>query len=164
MDTKTLVNNRMLHSNDLFAYMQQHGIEGDILHLETPTPTVEIAARVVGAHPDQIVKSILFLVNDQPVLAITCGMAPIDRRAIADLYQVSRKRVKLAPAQAVLDFAGYEVGAMPPFGHLQPLPTLLDRRVLEQDQVYAGGGDENALVRLSPASIERHAHARVVDL
>ncbi len=154
----------MLHSNDLCAYMQQHGIEGEIIHLESPTPTVETAARAVGAHPDQIVKSILFLVEDQPVLAITCGMALIDRRAIADLYQVSRKRVRLATPQAVLEFAGYEVGAMPPFGHLQPLPTLLDRRVLGQESVYAGGGDENALVRLAPASIERHAYARVIDL
>lgn len=154
----------MLHSNDLFVYMQRHGIEGEILHLDTPTPTVEIAARVVGARPDQIVKSILFVVDEQPVLAITCGTALIDRRAIADLYQVGRKRVRLASPQAVLDFAGYEVGAMPPFGHLQPLPTLLDRRVLEQDQVYAGGGDENALVRLATASLERHTQARVVDL
>jgi len=53
---------------------------------------------------------------------------------------------------------------MPPFAHRQPLPTLIDRRVLEQPEVYAGGGAENALVRLFPQDILRVTQARVTDL
>jgi prolyl-tRNA editing enzyme YbaK/EbsC (Cys-tRNA(Pro) deacylase) len=144
--------------------MQQHAIAGEILHLGTPTPTVETAAQAVGTQPEQIVKSLLFLVNDGPVLAIACGTQRVERRTISTRYGVGRKRVRLASAEAVLEIAGYEVGAMPPFGHRQPLTTLLDGQVLAHEEVYAGGGEENALVRLSPQDILRVTKAEVLDL
>jgi prolyl-tRNA editing enzyme YbaK/EbsC (Cys-tRNA(Pro) deacylase) len=53
---------------------------------------------------------------------------------------------------------------MPPFGHLRKLDTLLDCSVLEQPEIYAGGGAENALVRLSPEDILRVTQAEVMDL
>lgn len=157
-------NNNLLTASDLQAFMQQNSIPGEILYLSTPTPTVETAALAVGTTTDQIVKSILFLVDDRPLLAINGGTAYIERRAIANLYQVGKKRVKLASPEEVVRIAGYEVGVMPPFGHRIQLPTLLDRRVLEQPVVYGGGGAENALVRLQPQDIARVTNARVLDL
>jgi prolyl-tRNA editing enzyme YbaK/EbsC (Cys-tRNA(Pro) deacylase) len=150
--------------DELSVYMQAHGIKGEILHLGVPTPTVEAAAVAVNAMPEQIIKSILFLVDDQPVLAVACGKSAIHRRAIADLYGVGKKRVKLAPPEMVLAISGYEVGAMPPFGHRQPLTTLIDPRVLESPLAYAGGGAENALVRLNPQEILRVTGAKILDL
>lgn len=156
--------NARLGPEDLRAYMQTNAIPGEIVRLDTPTPTVGAAAKAVGADPDSIIKSILFLVDDRPVLAITSGIARVDRRAIAALYQVGRKRVKLASPEAVLKISGYEVGAMPPFGHREPLATLLDSRVLEKRLVYGGGGAEDNLLRLAPADIQTATGARVADL
>ncbi len=155
---------RRLSPADLQTFLHGRAIRGEILFLEVPTPTVETAALAVGAQPDCIVKSILFLVDDRPVLAIACGSQRVERRAIAALYGVGRKRVKLAAPDEVLRAAGYEVGALPPFGHLQAIPTLIDPRVLEHAAVYAGGGAENALVRLDPHDILRVTHAQVIDL
>jgi prolyl-tRNA editing enzyme YbaK/EbsC (Cys-tRNA(Pro) deacylase) len=149
---------------ELSEYMQSHNIVGEILRLDVPTPTVETAAQAVNAKPEQIIKSILFLVDGHPVLVIACGLSNIERRAIADLYAVGKKKVKLATPDVVLEISGYEVGAMPPFGHLQPLATLIDRRVLDVPEAYAGGGAENALVRLNPQDILRVTGARVLDL
>ncbi|HNT25450.1 MAG TPA: YbaK/EbsC family protein [Anaerolineales bacterium] len=154
----------LLTPSDLQAYMQAQGIPGKILLLETPTPTVEIAAQVVSAQPDQIIKSILFTVDEEPVLAIACGTAYIDRAAIARLYNVGKKRVRLAAPETVLAVSGYAVGAMPPFGHRRPLPTLIDARVLGLATAYAGGGGENALLRLDPQDILRHTQGTVMDL
>ena len=180
--------------------MTAHGIAGEILHLSVPTPTVETAAQALGVQPEQIVKSILFLVEaglvgaglrralpsevvgadpcvcpstsgrvsslalPSPVLAIACGTAYIERRHIAARYGVGRKRVRLASPEEVLAISGYKVGGMPPFGHRQPLPTLLDRRVLDLSEAFAGGGEENAIVRLDPRDIARFTSAGVMDL
>ena len=149
---------------ELKAFMQSRGIQGEILNLDVATPTVESAAQAVGAKVEQIIKSILFVIDDQPVLAIACGISSINRRAIAELYQVGKKRVKLASPEKVLEISGYEVGAMPPFGHRLPLTTLIDPRVLEITVAYAGGGAENALIRLNPQEIKRVTSARTVDL
>ncbi|OGO69994.1 MAG: hypothetical protein A2Z49_02815 [Chloroflexi bacterium RBG_19FT_COMBO_56_12] len=153
-----------LNADDLQAFLQVNAIPAEILRLPVPTPTVETAAQAVGAQERQIVKSILFLVDDQPVLAIACGTAYIDRRAIADLYGVGKKRVKLASPEEVMMLSGYEVGAMPPFGHRQPLRSLLDKRILELSEAFAGGGAENALMRISPQEMLRVSKAQVMDL
>lgn len=149
---------------ELQRFMQAHAIRGEILHLDVPTPTVEAAAQAVNAEPDQIIKSILFMVDEQPVLAIACGLSAIGRRPIADLYGVGKKRVKLATPETVLEITGYEVGAMPPFGHRQQLTTLVDQRVLNSLEAFAGGGAENALVRINPWEILQATAAKVLDL
>jgi Cys-tRNA(Pro) deacylase len=159
-----MTNEAKLTPVDLIEFMKQNAIPGEIMHLSVPTPTVEAAAQAVGTKPERIVKSILFLVNNAPILSISSGHMVIDRRAIAKLYNVGRKRVRLADPETVLQISGYEVGAMPPFGHQAALPTLLDPRVLEHPSVYAGGGAENALVRLNPQDILRVSRAQVIDL
>jgi prolyl-tRNA editing enzyme YbaK/EbsC (Cys-tRNA(Pro) deacylase) len=149
---------------ELRRFMQTHDIRGEIVRLEVPTPTVETAARAVGTSVDQIIKSILFLVDDHPVLAIACGLSNIQRRAIADFYGVGKKKVKLADPETVLRASGYEVGAMPPFGHRQRLNTVIDQRVLELPSAYAGGGAENVLLQLKPQDILQATGAAVLDL
>lgn len=159
-----MTHNSALNPADLEEFMQQNHIPGEILHLDVPTPTVESAASAVGSDPENIVKSLLFKINADLVLAITCGPAHIDRRAIAAHFQVGRKKVKLADPQTVLEATGYQVGAMPPFGHYKPLRTLIDQRVLEKNEIYAGGGSDQALLRLQPATILTVTQAEVLDL
>jgi len=149
---------------ELKMYMQTHDIRGEFVRLEVPTPTVETAAQAVGTSPDQIIKSILFLVDSHPVLAIACGFSNIQRRVIADFYGVGKKKVKLADSDTVLQVSGYEVGAMPPFGHRQRLNTVIDRRVLDIPSAYAGGGAENVLLQLKPQDILQVTGATVLDL
>jgi len=154
----------MLTPNDLLRFMERHGIEGELITLDEPTPTVETAARAVGTSPDQIVKSVLFAVNDERVLAITCGTQLIESRSIAALYGVGRKRVRLANAEIVLETTGYPVGTVPPFGHPQPIRTLIAPQVLEHREVYAGGGAHTTLVRLDPQAILTITQAQIVEM
>jgi prolyl-tRNA editing enzyme YbaK/EbsC (Cys-tRNA(Pro) deacylase) len=149
---------------DLQAFLKAHHIPGELLHLDAPTPTVETAALAVGAQSEQIVKSILFLVDGEPVLAITCGTSYVERRAIAARYGVGRKKIKLAAPETVAEMTGFLVGAMPPFGHRAPLPTLIDQRVLDKPVVFAGGGSDYTLLCLDPDTILRVTHGIVLDL
>lgn len=149
---------------DLQLFMRSRAIPGEIIYLNTPTPTVETAAQALGISPQQIVKSILFLVKNRPLLAIANGMAQIEKRLIAAEYRVAPKLVKLAYPDEMRMIAGYEPGAMPPFGHLQQLPTLIDPQVLQLSQAYAGGGAENAMLRLNPSDILRASQAKVTHL
>jgi Cys-tRNA(Pro) deacylase len=148
----------------LQEFMRVNDIPGELLHLEVPTPTVEAAAAAVGTEPENIVKSLLFFAGEDYVLAITSGPTHIERRSIAAHFKVGRKKVKLADPQTVLKETGYQVGAMPPFGHINPLPTLIDQRVLEKDQIYAGGGSEQTLLRIAPKIILTVTQAQVLDL
>jgi len=63
-----------------------------------------------------------------------------------------------------LDITGYQVGTVPPFGHKRPLSIFIEARVLDQTEIYAGGGAINALVRMSTDELQRVTKADKVDL
>lgn len=150
--------------NDLQSFIDAGQIAGEIVHLTTPTPTVETAADAVGVEVDQIIKSLLLIIQERPVLAIACGTRPIDRRAIARHYEVGRRQVKFADAETVERITGYPAGGVPPFGHPAPIETLLDPEVLEKPFVFGGGGDKHSLMRIAPAEIRRVTNATVLSL
>ena len=154
----------MLTPEDLTAFIEKNGIEAEVIVLPDATPTVEAAARAVGTSSKQIVKTLVFLINDEPVLAIACGEARIDRRPIADHFGVGRKRVKMADADSVLQCVGFPIGAVPPFGMPDQPTTLIDERLFEYEVVYAGGGDINALIKVHPLEIERVTSGIRLDL
>ena len=154
----------MLNSNDLEQFLDQRGVQARILHLNEPTPTVPAAAQAVGVSPDKIVKSLLFLINQAPVLAIATGVQDVDRRALAKRFGVGRKRVKLAGPEEVLAITGYAVGAVPPIGWITAVEAYIDPSVLRHDRVYAGGGDINALMEISPDDIMRLSGAAELEL
>lgn len=154
----------MLDAADLELFCRAHGLPARLVRLSVPTPTVQAAAEAVGCPTEQIVKSVLFMADGSPVVAVASGLARINRRAVAEHCQTSGKRVRLASPQEVEAIAGYPVGALPPFGHREPLLTLLDPRVLEQEKVYAGGGDENVLLEMDPQVIRKAVPTDVIDL
>lgn len=152
----------------LAQYIEQHSIAATLVQPDHATPTVALAALALRCQPDQIVKSVLFLIKDgQPadqVLVIANGVSPIDFRKLADLLKVGRKRIRLAPAATVLAVTGYPAGGVPPFGFAHPLPTYIDRHVFDQDVVYGGGGDDRTMLRITPAELLRITDGQMVDV
>ncbi len=154
----------MLSPSDLAHFLRERGLRAELLALPVKTPTVEAATDAVGTSSEKIVKSVLFMVDDRPVLAITSGSRRIDRRRIAKNFGVGRKRVRLADENQVQTTTGYPVGAVPPFGHPEPLLTIIDPGILEHDVVYAGGGARDYLIRVETAEILRVTQGEVLEL
>ncbi len=158
-----------MNSDDLSRYIDVNQIAAEIVRLDQPTPTVEAAAQAIGVNPDQIVKSVLFMVrgpdgSPAPLLVISNGTRQVDQGKLADYLGIGKKRVRLANGGQVEAATGYPVGTVPPFGHPQSLPSLIERQVTRQGEIYAGGGAINALLRLDVAELQRVLQAPIVDL
>jgi prolyl-tRNA editing enzyme YbaK/EbsC (Cys-tRNA(Pro) deacylase) len=158
-----------MNDADLEAFLTRHGVIGNIVRLAAHTPTVETAAQVMGTTVERIAKSLLFLLEQgeagaEPLLVIANGTGRVDYRSVAGSVGLPRKRVRLADAATVESVTGYPVGGVPPLGHPRPLRTLIDRRVLSEPEVYAGGGALHALLRIAPAEIVRVTGAQTVDV
>lgn len=144
-----------LTSADLQHFIDEKNIEATILIMAEHTPTVPDAARALQVEPEQIIKSLVFMVNDEPILIINNGTAKINRRKIATRLDVGRKKVKFASPEQALEITGYIVGSMPPFGHHQTLRTFIDPAITALDSIYGGGGDIDAMMRLTPDELLR---------
>jgi prolyl-tRNA editing enzyme YbaK/EbsC (Cys-tRNA(Pro) deacylase) len=148
----------------LARFITENAIAAEIVPMTVETPTVPAAAAALGVSPAQIIKSLLFMVRDQPVLVIASGETMVDRGILAARFDVGKKQIKLADAETVLRLTGYPAGGVPPFGHPAPLLTLLDRAVLAWDVVYGGGGDDHTLLRIAPDELARATGAERIEL
>jgi prolyl-tRNA editing enzyme YbaK/EbsC (Cys-tRNA(Pro) deacylase) len=153
-----------MNANDLNQFIQRHQIDAHIIHLVMETPTVPAAAQALGVQPAQIIKSILFLADGRPCLIVANGLTRIHYKRLADHLGISRRRLKMADAAQVLNITGYPVGAVPPFGHKSPLPTTIEAGVLVQAELYGGGGEINALMRVTLTELRRVVGEDVAEL
>jgi len=153
-----------MDSSDLQNFIDRYQIEATVIPLDEHTPTVGDAARALGVDTDQIIKSLIFKVNDKPLLVINNGLARVDRKKLAACLGVGRKKVKFADPDMALQTTGFIVGSMPPFGHKTELRTLVDEAVTKLTVIYGGGGDINAMMRLTSAELLAVTDAEVAPL
>ncbi|MFW2366365.1 MAG: aminoacyl-tRNA deacylase [Desulforhopalus sp.] len=153
-----------LSSAALQAFIDENRIQAVILPMDQETPTVPEAARVLGVAPEQILKSLVFLVKEEPLLVITNGVARVDRRKIAAHLEVGRSRIKFASVDRALDITGFVVGSMPPFGHLQKMRTLVDSAVTTLGVTFCGGGNVDAMMRITDDELVRVTSAEILNL
>jgi len=160
---------------DLQRYIELNQIAAELIEEVGATPTVPAAAAALGVTAEQIIKTLLFLVETPgekvtppaPVVVISNGERRVDRKRLADHFQVGTKRVKLAPAEVVLDLLGYPAGGVPPFGHKTTLPVILDAAVIRVEErfsgvIYGGGGDDRTMMKLTVAELLRVVSPQIV--
>lgn len=159
---------------DLQAYIDDQKITAELIGGLGDTPTVPAAAAALGVESEQIIKTLLFLVDQQgearkPVVVISYGEKRVDKGLLAERWGVSKKRVTLAPADVVLDLLGYAAGGVPPFGHRTSLPVIIDAGILSLRQryggvIYGGGGDDRTMMKLAVDELLRVTGGEVVRL
>ena len=131
---------------------------GEIINVGKPVKTVEQAVKATGSNPKQIIKSLLFISEKEPVLVIVDGESKVDLNKLAKIIG----KVRLATPEEVKQITGFEVGAVPPVG--VEVKTIVDPKVLENKSVIGGGGRINRLSKLNPEKIVEHQRAIIVDV
>jgi prolyl-tRNA editing enzyme YbaK/EbsC (Cys-tRNA(Pro) deacylase) len=143
------------------AFLRTAGAEARIEELDDGAATAEEAARAAGASLEQIVKSLVFVCDGKPVLALVPGNRRADTAKIAAAAGVETARI--ARPDEVLEATGFAPGGVAPF----PLPgverVLIDQSLLSHAVVWVGAGSATHLAALAPADLVRLARARPMD-
>ncbi|MCL4303597.1 MAG: YbaK/EbsC family protein [Anaerolineae bacterium] len=131
------------------------GLDITIKEFEETTRTAEDAARAIGCTVAQIVKSLLFVVNGQPVMALVSGPNRLDEGKLAALCGVGKNKVKRADADTVREATGFAIGGVPPFGHVTHLPVYIDQDFWQFEVIWAAAGTPNAVFAVAPNELKR---------
>lgn len=138
------------------------GLRPDIREFPEGTRTAADAARAVGCDVGQIVKSLVFVADGEPFLALTSGPNRADTERLSSL--MGGRRVRRATAEEARRATGYAIGGTPPFGHPRPLRVLLDRDLLGYDELWVAAGTPHAVFTITPADLVRASGAEPADL
>ena len=126
------------------------------------TRTAAEAARAVGCDVAQIVKSLVFMADGEPVLALLSGADRLDPSRLAAATGASA--VRRADADEARIATGFAIGGVPPFGHPRSLTVLMDERLLAHDVVWAAAGLPDAVFEVAPQALQKAAGARLAAL
>jgi prolyl-tRNA editing enzyme YbaK/EbsC (Cys-tRNA(Pro) deacylase) len=136
------------------------GLEVELKTLDESTATVAEAALALGVEQGQIAKSIVFVMDGEPVVVVASGRHRIDQDKVCEALDCAEGRQ--ASADEVRAATGFGVGGVPPIGH--GLPVVFDTALLEYDLVYAAGGDGNTLFAVRPRELAGSVHALVAPV
>jgi Cys-tRNA(Pro) deacylase len=138
------------------------GVSAHISEFPEGTRTAEDAARAIGTTLGQIVKSLIFVADGHPVLALASGKNRVDPRKLA--RAAGAARIERADADLVRATTGFAIGGVPPVGHAAALETFIDEDLLGYDLVYAAAGTPTAIFPIAPQDLVRVTDGHVADL
>lgn len=136
------------------------GLSPEIRRFPDGTRTAAEAAAAVGCELAQIVKSLVFLCDGEPVLVLTSGAKQVDTERLGAMLGGTISR---ADADGVREATGYAIGGTPPFGHVRPLRAVVDPALLEYETVWAAAGTPDTVFELTPADLVSASGAEVAD-
>lgn len=138
------------------------GLAIEVRRFPEGTRTAADAARAVGCEVAQIVKSLVFMVDDRPVVALVSGANRVDLDKLASAAGgTSARRADGDEARAATGFA---IGGVPPFGHATGTTIVIDRDLESHEVVWAAAGLPDAVFALRPEDLVRASGGAVVDL
>lgn len=140
------------------------GLDIQVVEFAETTRTAPDAANAVGCHVAQIVKSLLFLVDGQPMLALVSGANRLDEAKLAALCGTSPQNVKRADAETAKTVTGFAIGGIPPFGHISTLPVYIDADLVGFNVVWAAAGTPHSVFAITPHDLIRATQGIIADL
>jgi len=144
------------------AFLEAHGLSDGLFEFEQSTKTAQQAADAMGCELGQIVKSLVFVVDGEPVLALVAGDRRGDTDAIAALAGGSKAR--FADAETVRSATGYAIGGVSPFDLPEELPVFLDSSLARYEIVFPAAGTPSSMVRVRREELVELAAAQVADI
>lgn len=136
-----------------------------IRFFDASTATSQQAADNIGCLLGQIVKSLAFLVDENPILILASGDGRVDDKKLATLFDTSRKKIKTASADQCVQIYGYAPGGVPPVGiRTAGIPVYIDQSLERFDQLYAAAGAHNAIFPITRQALIRLTNGQIVDI
>jgi prolyl-tRNA editing enzyme YbaK/EbsC (Cys-tRNA(Pro) deacylase) len=140
------------------ARLAERGIVIHSREMDDSTHTAVEAANALGCGVEAIVKSLLFLVGDEPVLVLASGPNRVDPALVGPIVGAA---VVIADAKTVKKVTGSSIGGVPPLGHPEPIRTVMDETLLALPEVWAAAASAHSVFGIEPARLAELTGATV---
>jgi prolyl-tRNA editing enzyme YbaK/EbsC (Cys-tRNA(Pro) deacylase) len=140
-----------------------HGLEIEVVAFPDAVRTAFQAAEAVGCEVSRIVKSLVFVVGDEHVVALVPGDRRLDTMKLSNATGASSpaQRASLDDVRAV---TGFVAGGTPPFGHVSEIVVYADLGLRRHDAVWAAAGTPHTVFEIEISDLDRIAQPRWADL
>ena len=138
------------------------GLDVQPVRFPEGTKTAVDAASAIGCDVGQIVKSLIFAVDGEVVLAYVSGSNQLDESKLA--LAAGGTTCDRVDADTVRSATGFPIGGVPPFGHDTVLRIFIDPDLLQYDEVWAAAGTWHDVFGIDPHRLVEASEGLVTDL
>jgi Cys-tRNA(Pro) deacylase len=142
---------------------REAGLEIEVVSFPDAVRTASQAADAVGCEVSRIVKSLVFVVGDEHVMALVPGDKRLDTAKLAEAsgHREAAARASLDDVRAV---TGFVAGGTPPFGHTSEIRVFSDLGLRRHSAVWAAAGTPHTVFELDVADLDRIVGLHWADL
>lgn len=153
-----------LHPNvgKVIAAARDRGLDISPRRFPDGTKTAIDAANAIGVDVGQIVKSLIFAVDGEVVLAYVSGANQLDEAKLA--AAAGGHSCTRVDADTVRQATGFPIGGVPPFGHATHLRVFIDPDLLSWGEVWAAAGTWHDVFGIEPNKLVDASEGVVTDL
>ncbi|PID40162.1 MAG: hypothetical protein CR984_04665 [Proteobacteria bacterium] len=137
----------------IIEILKKNKIDYEVVEHE-PVYTNPAMAEALGVSEAETVKSLVLLTKEkQMVVLVLPGDKKVAWKEAA--AGIGTKKVSFAKPEAVLEKVGCEVGCVPPFGQLTPLPIYMDQELTKKDVVYFNPGKHDKSFKIKAWDLKK---------
>ena len=144
------------------AAARDRGLEITTKRFPEGTKTAQDAANAIGVSVGQIVKSLVFAVDGEIVMAYVSGANQLDEKKLAQA--AGGMKCSRVDADAVREATGFPIGGVPPFGLATQMRIFVDPDLLKFDEVWAAAGTWHDVFPIDPRVLQSVTNGVVVEL
>ena len=109
------------------------------------------AAELLKLPPERVFKTLLALVDDQPVVAMVPVAFQLDLKFLAKAH--GGKKAVMCPPDKAQRLTGYVLGGISPLGQKKRLPLYLDSSAESQQEIYMSAGRRGLEIAMAPQDL-----------
>ena len=141
---------------------RERGLEITTKRFPEGTKTAADAAAAIGVSVGQIVKSLVFGVDTEIVIALVSGSNQLDEKKLA--LAAGGAKCSRVDADAVRAATGYPIGGVPPLGLATQMRVFIDPDLLQYNEVWAAAGTWNDVFAIDPTFLAKATKGFVTEL
>ena len=147
--------------NRVRTWLLNAGSDAVIIELATTARSAEEAANSIGVELGSIVKSLVFSIEGDPVMALISGDRRCNTQVLPISLGIDGEAVRANPDQ-VKRATGFAIGGVAPIAHVQKIPIVIDQDLNRFRSIFAAAGHPHfvfetnfkELIELTGATIE----------
>ena len=122
----------------------------------------EAVAAELGVDPDRLFKTLVAVVDSEPVVAIVPVSCRLSLKALAKAAH--GKRAAMAEPADAERWTGYVTGGISPFGRKRQMRVFVDATAMAFETVFASGGQRGIQIEVQPTDLVDHLEAELAPL
>lgn len=142
-------------------YLDSHHIRYVVIDHSPAFSALEVAeyTHISGKN---IAKTVIVIVEDQPVMMVLPGSQEIDLEFFKEFCDTSD--IRLASEEEFREiFPDCEVGAMPPFGNLYGVNVYVAKSLTEDEEIAFNAGNHRQIIKMKYVDFDRLVRPVILD-